>query len=159
MVRNGISFYSIDNNDKNLSEIQLDHERVDRFVMVVVKVVHEKVVKKIEDGHVEEMEKLRWWFEQDIDDEGEENEEDEDGGEGAGEEDPEIVKRAGKRVGVFCICFGDTGVKGECAISNFNHGSTFYKISMLHVPPENKEFEGEIIPCSDFRLGTSQPCG
>ncbi|GKB23590.1 putative ribonuclease H-like domain-containing protein, partial [Tanacetum coccineum] len=30
--------------------------------------------------------------------------------------------------------------------------------SMLHVPPENNEFEGEIIPCSDFRLGTSQPC-
>ncbi|GJS37556.1 putative ribonuclease H-like domain-containing protein [Tanacetum coccineum] len=28
---------------------------------------------------------------------------------------------------------------------------------MLHVPPENIEFEGEIIPCSDFRLGTSQP--
>ncbi|GJV59402.1 hypothetical protein Tco_0544749 [Tanacetum coccineum] len=28
---------------------------------------------------------------------------------------------------------------------------------MLHVPPENNEFEGEIIPCSDFRLGTSQP--
>ncbi|GJS69343.1 hypothetical protein Tco_0702184 [Tanacetum coccineum] len=27
------------------------------------------------------------------------------------------------------------------------------------VPPENNEFEGEIIPCSDFRLGTSQPCG
>ncbi|GJX73306.1 hypothetical protein Tco_0311901 [Tanacetum coccineum] len=22
---------------------------------------------------------------------------------------------------------------------------------MLHVPPENNEFEGEIIPCSDFR--------
>ncbi|GJX39727.1 hypothetical protein Tco_0253030 [Tanacetum coccineum] len=48
---------------------------------------------------------------------------------------------------------------GECAISNFNHGSTFCKISMLHVPPENNEFEGEIIPCSDFRLGTSQPRG
>ncbi|GJS55612.1 hypothetical protein Tco_0628974 [Tanacetum coccineum] len=51
------------------------------------------------------------------------------------------------------------GFGGECAISNFNHGSTFYKISMLHVPPENNEFEGEIIPCSDCRLGTSQPCG
>ncbi|GJR87926.1 hypothetical protein Tco_0211937 [Tanacetum coccineum] len=70
----------IDNNDKNLSEIKLDHERVDGFVMVVVKVVHEKVVKEIEDGHVEEMEKLGWWFEQDIDDEGKENKEDEDGG-------------------------------------------------------------------------------
>ncbi|GKA80637.1 reverse transcriptase domain-containing protein [Tanacetum coccineum] len=28
---------------------------------------------------------------------------------------------------------------------------------MLHIPPENNEFEGEIIPCSDFRLGPSQP--
>ncbi|GJW34519.1 hypothetical protein Tco_0054551 [Tanacetum coccineum] len=59
-------------------------------------------------------------------------------------------------------CFKGLGPRigpGECAISNFNHGSTFCKISMLHVPPENNEFEGEIIPCSDFRLGTSQPCG
>ncbi|GKD64841.1 ribonuclease H-like domain-containing protein [Tanacetum coccineum] len=39
------------------------------------------VVKEIEDGLVEEMEKLEWLFEQDIDDEGEEDEEDEDGGE------------------------------------------------------------------------------
>ncbi|GKF95853.1 hypothetical protein Tco_0288588 [Tanacetum coccineum] len=30
---------------------------------------------------------------------------------------------------------------------------------MLHVPPENNEFKGEIIPCNDFPLGTSQPCG
>ncbi|GJY35448.1 hypothetical protein Tco_0420826 [Tanacetum coccineum] len=31
--------------------------------------------------------------------------------------------------------------------------STWIKFSksMLHVPPENNEFEGEIIPCSDFR--------
>ncbi|GJW53793.1 hypothetical protein Tco_0097878 [Tanacetum coccineum] len=59
-------------------------------------------------------------------------------------------------------CFKGLGPRigpGECAISNFNHGSTCCKISMLHVPPENNEFEGEIIPCSDFRLGTSQPCG
>ncbi|GJZ92953.1 hypothetical protein Tco_0665018 [Tanacetum coccineum] len=28
---------------------------------------------------------------------------------------------------------------------------------MLHVPPKNYDFEGEIIPCSDFLLGTSQP--
>ncbi|GKC10291.1 hypothetical protein Tco_1001901 [Tanacetum coccineum] len=44
----------------------------------------EMVVKEIEDGLVEEMEKLEWWFEQDIDDEREEvkeDEEDEDGGE------------------------------------------------------------------------------
>nr|GEY35338.1 hypothetical protein [Tanacetum cinerariifolium] len=49
------------NNDKNLSEIQLEHEREDEFVMVVVKVVHEldcrMVVKEIEDGLLEEMER------------------------------------------------------------------------------------------------------
>ncbi|GJQ92966.1 hypothetical protein Tco_0004105 [Tanacetum coccineum] len=30
---------------------------------------------------------------------------------------------------------------------------------MLHVPPENNEFEGEIIPCSDFQtsIGTHGP--
>ncbi|GKC31237.1 hypothetical protein Tco_1038531, partial [Tanacetum coccineum] len=39
------------------------------------------VVKEIEDGLVEEMEKLEWWFEQDINDERDEVEEDEDGGE------------------------------------------------------------------------------
>ncbi|GJU21379.1 zinc knuckle CX2CX4HX4C containing protein [Tanacetum coccineum] len=44
-------------------------------------------------------------------------------------------------------------ILSECAISNFNQGSTFCKISMLHIPPENNEFEGEIIPCSDFSLG------
>ncbi|GKE22341.1 hypothetical protein Tco_1433853, partial [Tanacetum coccineum] len=77
-------FENISNNDKNLSEIQLDHERVDRLVVVVVKVVHEVVVKEIENGLVEEMEKLEWWFEQDINDERdevEEDEEDKDGGE------------------------------------------------------------------------------
>ncbi|GKB86296.1 ATP-dependent DNA helicase PIF1-like protein [Tanacetum coccineum] len=39
------------------------------------------MVKKIENGLLEEVEKLEWWFEQDIDDEGEEDEEDEGGGE------------------------------------------------------------------------------
>nr|GEX42697.1 hypothetical protein [Tanacetum cinerariifolium] len=68
------------NNDKNLSEIQLEHEKEDGFVMVVVKVVHEcknckMVVKEIVSRILEEEEKLEWWFEQDIDDEGEENEE------------------------------------------------------------------------------------
>ncbi|GKC32720.1 hypothetical protein Tco_1040014 [Tanacetum coccineum] len=66
---------SLGNNDKKLSEIQLDHERENEFVVVVV-----KVVREIEDMLLEEMEKFRWWFEQDIDDEGEEEEEDEDGG-------------------------------------------------------------------------------
>ncbi|GKA43838.1 hypothetical protein Tco_0736562 [Tanacetum coccineum] len=39
------------------------------------------VVKEIENGLLEEVEKFRWWFEQDIDDEREKVEEDEDGGE------------------------------------------------------------------------------
>ncbi|GKB81710.1 hypothetical protein Tco_0948605 [Tanacetum coccineum] len=39
------------------------------------------VVREIEDMLLEEMEKFGWWFEQDIDDEGEEEEEDEYGGE------------------------------------------------------------------------------
>nr|GEX70369.1 hypothetical protein [Tanacetum cinerariifolium] len=30
---------------------------------------------------------------------------------------------------------------------------------MLHVLPESNEFKGEIIPCNDLRLGTSQPFG
>ncbi|GKA40779.1 hypothetical protein Tco_0733372 [Tanacetum coccineum] len=46
------------NNDKNLSEIQLEHEKEDELVVVVVKV-------DIEDGLLEEMEKFGWWFEQD----------------------------------------------------------------------------------------------
>ncbi|GKA29042.1 hypothetical protein Tco_0715287 [Tanacetum coccineum] len=41
-------------------------------------------------------------------------------------------------------------ILGECAILNFNHGSTILQNSMFHVSPENNEFEGEIIPCSDF---------
>ncbi|GKF33545.1 hypothetical protein Tco_0106745, partial [Tanacetum coccineum] len=36
---------------------------------------------EIENGLLEEVEKLEWWFEQDIDDEGEEDEEGEGGGE------------------------------------------------------------------------------
>ncbi|GJY81971.1 ribonuclease H-like domain-containing protein [Tanacetum coccineum] len=67
------------NNDKNLSKIQLEHEKEDELVAVVVKVVHEldcmMVVKEIENELLEEVE-LEWWFEQDIDDEGKEDEED-----------------------------------------------------------------------------------
>ncbi|GJW69370.1 hypothetical protein Tco_0123794 [Tanacetum coccineum] len=48
------------NNDKNLSEIQLEHEKEDELVAVVVKVVHEldcmMVVKEIENGLLEEVE-------------------------------------------------------------------------------------------------------
>ncbi|GJT10543.1 hypothetical protein Tco_0857585 [Tanacetum coccineum] len=69
------------NNDKNLSEIQLEHEKEDEFVVVVVKVVHEcrhwmdwdcmMVVKEIVSRLLEEEDKLEWWFEQDIDEEDE----------------------------------------------------------------------------------------
>ncbi|GKD51511.1 hypothetical protein Tco_1280487, partial [Tanacetum coccineum] len=53
-----------------MSEIQLEHEKADEFVMVV----------GLYDGGEGDyilgfLEKLEWWFEQDIDDEGEENEE------------------------------------------------------------------------------------
>ncbi|GJT84561.1 hypothetical protein Tco_1066278 [Tanacetum coccineum] len=68
----------------SLSEIQLEHEKEDELVALMVKVVHEccmMVVKEIENGLFEEVEKLKWWFEQDIDDEGEEDEEGEGGGE------------------------------------------------------------------------------
>ncbi|GJY65896.1 hypothetical protein Tco_0468134, partial [Tanacetum coccineum] len=50
----------------------------------------------------------------------------------------------------------------ECANFKFNYGSTLLEscnIFMLYVLPKNNDFEGEIIPCRDFRLGTSQPCG
>nr|GEU85697.1 hypothetical protein [Tanacetum cinerariifolium] len=72
------------NNDKSLSEIQLEHEREDEFVVVVVKMVHEyrdcmMVVKEIVNRLLEEEEKLEWWFEQDIDVE-EEYDEEGDGG-------------------------------------------------------------------------------
>ncbi|GJX96594.1 hypothetical protein Tco_0352392 [Tanacetum coccineum] len=39
------------------------------------------VVKEIKNGLLEEVEKLKWWFEQDINDEREEDEEGEGGGE------------------------------------------------------------------------------
>nr|GEV51170.1 hypothetical protein [Tanacetum cinerariifolium] len=68
------------NDDKNLNEIQLEHEKEDELVTLLVKVVHEldciMVVKEIENEIFKELEKLEWWFEQDIDDEGEEDEED-----------------------------------------------------------------------------------
>ncbi|GJV70428.1 hypothetical protein Tco_1490423 [Tanacetum coccineum] len=66
------------NNDKNLSEIQLEHEKEDELVVVVVKVVHEldcrMVVKEIEDGLLEEME-FGLWFKQDIGGESEDDKE------------------------------------------------------------------------------------
>ncbi|GJU70062.1 hypothetical protein Tco_1256321 [Tanacetum coccineum] len=69
------------NNDNNLSEIQLEHEKEDEFVVVVVKAVDcMMVVKEIVSRLLEEVEKLEWWFEQDIDEE-EEDEEGEGGSE------------------------------------------------------------------------------
>ncbi|GJZ01854.1 hypothetical protein Tco_0519815 [Tanacetum coccineum] len=73
-------------NDKSLSEIQLEHEKKDELIVVVVKVVHEldcrMVVKEIDDGLLEEMEeshfgkeKFGWWFEQDIGGESEDDKE------------------------------------------------------------------------------------
>ncbi|GJR50050.1 hypothetical protein Tco_1400571 [Tanacetum coccineum] len=64
-------------NDKNLSEIQLEHEKKDEFVVVVVKdcmmVVKEIVSRLLEEVEVSPFgkEKMEWWFEKDIDDEGE----------------------------------------------------------------------------------------
>nr|GEV19945.1 hypothetical protein [Tanacetum cinerariifolium] len=73
------------NNGKNLSEIQLEHEKEDELVVVVVKVVHESrhwMVKEIENELLEEVDvsyvgrkKFRWWYEQDI---GGKNEDDND---------------------------------------------------------------------------------
>nr|GEV93363.1 putative reverse transcriptase domain-containing protein [Tanacetum cinerariifolium] len=88
LVTHGLEGYEFEktcNNDKNLSEIKLKHDKEDELVMVVVKVVHEldcmMVVKEIENKLLMEVEKLEWWFEQDINDEGEEHEEDRGGGE------------------------------------------------------------------------------
>ncbi|GJZ23664.1 hypothetical protein Tco_0561123 [Tanacetum coccineum] len=82
LVKHGLEeceFENTCNNDKNLSEIQLEHEREDELVVVVVKVVHEldyrMVVKEIEDVLLEEMEKFGWWFEKYIDGENEDDNE------------------------------------------------------------------------------------
>ncbi|GKA54804.1 hypothetical protein Tco_0753753 [Tanacetum coccineum] len=100
----GYEFEKTCNNDKNLSEIQLEHEKEDELVLVVVKVVHEcrhwmgsegeSFWEEGDDFGVDVLcfytcltdilgflEKLEWWFEQDIDDEGEEDKEGEGGSE------------------------------------------------------------------------------
>nr|GEY32295.1 hypothetical protein [Tanacetum cinerariifolium] len=82
-----------------LSKIQLEHVKKDKFVVVVVKVVHERsegesFLKEGDDFRVDVLrfhtclidilgflEKLEWWFEQDIDDDEEEDEEGEGGSE------------------------------------------------------------------------------
>nr|GEX28164.1 hypothetical protein [Tanacetum cinerariifolium] len=74
----GYEFEKTCNNDKNLSEIQLEHDKEDELVAVVVKVVHElncmMVVKEIKNELLEEVDKMELWFEQDIDVEGQEDE-------------------------------------------------------------------------------------
>nr|GEW64171.1 putative ribonuclease H-like domain-containing protein [Tanacetum cinerariifolium] len=87
------------NNDKNLSEVQLEHEKEDKFMVVVVKETlggrgGESFWERGDDFGEDVLrfhtcltdilgflEKLEWWFEQDIDKEEERFEEDEDGGE------------------------------------------------------------------------------
>nr|GEW80502.1 hypothetical protein [Tanacetum cinerariifolium] len=94
----GYEFEKIYNNDKSLSKIQLEHEKEDEFVMMVMKGLYdggEGDYKKTLGGSGGEsfweegddfgvdvlrfhtcltnilgfLEKLEWWFEQDIDDE------------------------------------------------------------------------------------------
>nr|GFA52180.1 hypothetical protein [Tanacetum cinerariifolium] len=61
LVTHGLEGYEFENtcnNGKNLSEIQLEHEKEDELVVVVVKVVHESrhwMVKKIENELLEEV--------------------------------------------------------------------------------------------------------
>ncbi|GJW72760.1 hypothetical protein Tco_0132130 [Tanacetum coccineum] len=62
LVKHGLEeceFENTCNNDKNLSEIQLEHKREDELVAVVVRVVHEldyrMVVKEIKDELLEEI--------------------------------------------------------------------------------------------------------
>ncbi|GKD34211.1 hypothetical protein Tco_1249720 [Tanacetum coccineum] len=86
------------NNDKNLSEIQLEHEKEDELVAVVVKTLGGSrggfFWEEGDDFGVDVLrfhtcltdihgflEKLEWWFEQDINDAGEEDEEGEGGSE------------------------------------------------------------------------------
>ncbi|GKD18657.1 hypothetical protein Tco_1207815 [Tanacetum coccineum] len=71
---------SIGNNDKSLSESQLDHEMVDRFVEVVVKVVLNVGIGRVIMMCGCFLEKLELLFEQDIDVEEGRFEGDEDGG-------------------------------------------------------------------------------
>nr|GEY22298.1 hypothetical protein [Tanacetum cinerariifolium] len=94
----GHEFEKTCNNDKILSEIQLEHEKEDEFVMVVMKTLGGSEGKSFwEEGDdfsvdvlrfhtcltdiIGFLEKLEWWFEQDIDDEEEEDEEGEGGSE------------------------------------------------------------------------------
>nr|GEY25458.1 hypothetical protein [Tanacetum cinerariifolium] len=79
LVTHGLEGY--ETGEKKMNEVDFisQREKEDEFVTVVVKVVHE--LKEIKNGILEDVEKLEWWFEQDIDDEGEEDEEDEGGSE------------------------------------------------------------------------------
>nr|GEV36065.1 hypothetical protein [Tanacetum cinerariifolium] len=84
----GQEFEKTCNNDKSLSEIQLEHEKEDEFVVMVMKVVDEcrdcmMVVKNIVNRLLEKVEVILFGkkFEQYIDDEEEEDEEGEGGSE------------------------------------------------------------------------------
>ncbi|GJZ93419.1 hypothetical protein Tco_0665484 [Tanacetum coccineum] len=95
----GHEFEKTCNNDKSLSEIQLEHEKEDEFVVVVVKATLGRSGGKSfrEEGddfgvdilHFHTcltnilgfLEKFEWWFEQDIDDEEEEYKEGDGGSE------------------------------------------------------------------------------
>ncbi|GJX18587.1 hypothetical protein Tco_0221264 [Tanacetum coccineum] len=95
----GHEFEKTCNNDKSLSEIQIEHEKENEFIMVVVKVTlrgsgSESFWEGGDDFGVNVLhfhtcltdilgflEKLEWWFEQDIDDGEEEDEEGEGGSE------------------------------------------------------------------------------
>ncbi|GJX04587.1 hypothetical protein Tco_0190503 [Tanacetum coccineum] len=69
----GYEFEKTRNNNKSLSEIQLEHEKKDEFVVVVVK----EIVNKL----LEEVEVSLFGEKQDINDEGEEDEEGDGGSE------------------------------------------------------------------------------
>ncbi|GKC22029.1 hypothetical protein Tco_1024179, partial [Tanacetum coccineum] len=98
LVTHDLEGYEFEVWDRSLSEIQLDHEKDDEFVVVVVKTIRgsggESFWKEGDDFEVDVLrfhtcltdilgflEKLEWWFEQDIDNEGEEDEEGDSGSE------------------------------------------------------------------------------
>ncbi|GKC23567.1 hypothetical protein Tco_1025717 [Tanacetum coccineum] len=62
----------------HLTSLLASYELLERHEMEddLVDVDCMMVVKEIENGLLEEVEKLEWWFEQDINDEGEEDKED-----------------------------------------------------------------------------------
>ncbi|GJV17422.1 hypothetical protein Tco_1362745 [Tanacetum coccineum] len=114
------------NNDKNLSEIQLEHEERGMNcggggVTGGRNMDCKMVVKEIVGRLLEEEEKLEWWFEQDIDKEEERFEGDEDGGEVGGSR----YRKRGKLENFLCPVLG-----GQVHRSFAN---TFIFVSPIHV--------------------------